>query len=297
MSDKEKLSVVIALGYFDSVHIGHKKVISAAVRAAEEAGVSPAVFSFDGNLRKAVGGADGKYVFTTTERSNRIAELGVKEIHFAPVTESFLRKSKRDFLDYLNEVYSIKGYVSGEDYRFGYKGEGDTEYLKEYAADNGQFVVTVKQVNLGAERVSTTFIKGLLKSGDVSTANKLLGGDYFISGVVTEGRKTGRKIGFPTVNIKIPEERAELKNGVYSGKFCINDKTYKVIVNYGARPTYGLTENLIEAHIIDFSGNLYGETLTVYFDRYLRDIMKFDGEAALQAQLEKDLAAVKGTVL
>lgn len=297
MSDKEKLSVVIALGYFDSVHIGHKKVISAAVRAAEETGVAPAVFSFDGNLRKAVGGADGKYVFTATERRARITKLGVKEIHFAPVTESFLHKSKREFLDYLNDVYDIEGYVSGEDYRFGYKGEGDVEYLKEYAAVYGQSVVTVKQVNLGTERVSTTFIKELFKSGDVSTANKLLGDDYFISGVVIDGRKTGRKIGFPTVNIKIPEERAELKNGVYSGKVRINGKTYNAIINYGARPTYGLTEKLIEAHIIDFSGNLYGETLTVYFDSYLRDIMKFDGETALQAQLEKDLAAVKGTGL
>ncbi len=297
MLDSKKISVVIALGYFDSVHIGHQKVISTAVARAKELGVTPATFSFDGNLRKFIGGADGKYVFTTAERKRLIYNLGVEEILFAPVTKTFLSKGKLFFLNYLNDIYDVKGYVSGEDYRFGHNGLGDVGYLKEYAEKRGQFVVTVPAVTLNEKRVSTTYIKSLLLCGDITTANAMLGGKYFVTGKVLKGRKVGRKIGFPTVNLPINADRSPVKYGVYSATVNVDGKEYKAVVNYGERPTYELYDRIVEAHIIDYEGDLYGKDLKIYFESYLRDIIKFNGEAELIEQLKKDVSAVKGDTI
>ncbi len=296
MLGNEKISVVIALGYFDSLHIGHQKVISTAIEKARKLGVNPAVFSFDGNLRKVIGGADGKFVFTTSERKELIHALGVTEIIFAPITKTFLGKGKLYFLNYLNRIYDVKGYVSGGDYRFGKNGCGDVKYLTEYATAHGQFVITVPPVTSGDVRVSTTYIKDLLRHGEIQTANRLLDKSFFITGKVLKGRKVGRTIGFPTVNIPIPNDRAELKAGVYAGRITVDGKEYKIVLNYGNRPTFELEDKLIEGHIIDFSGDLYGKTMTVYFDEYLREIKKFDNADDLKAQLVQDVKRAKGTI-
>ncbi len=294
MSDNQKKSVVIALGYFDSVHIGHQCVIKTAVDSANKIGALPAVFSFDGNLRKVIGGADGKFVFNSAERKELLYSLGVKEILFAPVTKTFLGRGKRSFLNYLNSIYDVKGYVSGSDYRFGYKGVGDVAYLNEYAKAHGQFVITVPPVLYEGERISTTGIKEILREGNVEKANALLGKSFFITGKVKKGRKVGRTLGFPTINVPIPFDRAVLKNGVYAGRIEVDGKTYKILLNYGDRPTFDLTEKLIEGHIVDYEGDLYGKTLTVYFDRYLREIKKFNDQTELSAQIKRDLEIVKG---
>ncbi len=294
MSDNNKKSVVIALGYFDSLHIGHQQVISTAVDASKKVGATPAVFSFDGNLRKVIGGADGRFVFNTAERKKLLHEMGIEEILFAPVTKGFLGRGKRSFLNYLNRIYDVKGYVSGEDYRFGYHGQGDVEYLKEYALAHAQFVYTVPAVEVDGERISTTLIKGILSLGDIERVTKLLGKSFFVTGRVKKGRRVGRTLGFPTVNIPIPTDRAVLKNGVYAGRVVVDGNSYQALLNYGDRPTFSLKEKLIEGHLIDFEGDLYGKDIKVYFDKYLRDIIKFGDVAQLKEQISRDLETVKG---
>ena len=115
-----------------------------------------------------------------------------------------------------------------------------------------------------------------------------------MSGVVFEDRKVGRKIGFPTTNIRLEFEKERLPDGVYLGGVEFDNKRYKAIVNYGARPTYDLDNKLVEAHIIDFEGNLYGQEITLYFDKYMREIQKFTNIESLKRQLKQDLDAVKG---
>jgi riboflavin kinase/FMN adenylyltransferase len=297
MSDNKKLSVIIALGYFDSVHIGHRAVMQTCVQKSLEQGVVPAVFSFSGNLRKIIGGADDKFVYDTDQRKAFINGLGIKEVLFAPTSKEFLGMDRTEFLDYLNSVYDIKGYVTGEDYRFGYKGLGDLQYLKEYAKTQKQMVFVVPAVTLYGERVSTTGIKKLLLDGEIKKANEYLGRPFSVTGTVCQGRKVGRTIDFPTANIQIPFERATLKNGVYAGYTEIDGKRYTALINYGARPTFGLSDKLVEAHILDFNGDLYEKSITLFFTSYLRDIKKFDDEKALKTQLEKDLVACKGSNL
>lgn len=294
MSDKEKVPTVIALGYFDSVHLGHKKVIESAINKAKELGAKTVVFTFHGNLKAAIGSGDEKTVFSAKEREEFIKSLGVDEIYFAPVDMNFLSMGKLAFLNLLNRKYNIKCYVSGNDYHFGKFGKGGVDDIKSYAQKHGQDYIVVDTFNLDGQKVSTTAIKQLLDSGDVSAAAALLGRAYTVCGTVFEDRKVGQKLGFPTANVKIDKDKHRLKDGVYSGTINLDGKTYKTVINYGARPTFDLTEKLLEAHVIDFNGQLYGKEITLSFDRYLRDIKKFGSQEELKKQLELDIAETKG---
>ena len=293
MSDKNFSPVVIALGYFDSVHLGHQKVINNACVLAKQNNAKTVVFTFKGNLKGALGCGKEKTVFTFKEREKFIKALGVDEIYFAPTDKEFLSLSKLDFLDKLCSTYNVLGFVSGEDYRFGKFGEGNTEFLSEYAKNNGQTYVIVDTLSTDSEKISTTLIKSLLSDGKVKQVNALLGRKYSITGEVFADRKVGRTIGFPTLNIKVDKDKHQLKDGVYYGGITLDGVDYKAVINYGARPTYGLEEKLIEAHVIDFNGDLYGETVTILFDAFMREVKKFDSEIQLKEQLKADIKSVR----
>ncbi len=290
MLDKK---TVIALGYFDSVHTGHRKVMQQAREIANKSNSNLVVFTFKGNLKASLKTQEEKCVYTPIERQNIINELGVNEVFFAPVTKEFLSLDRREFLDLINQKYDICCYVSGEDYRFGYKGLGDKEYLSEYAKSRNQDYFVCQTQYCGAEKISTTRIKDLLTQGKVKDANQMLGRSYSVTGRVFEDRKVGRKLGFPTVNIALDRDKFQLLDGVYKGSVIIDKKQYRAIINYGARPTYDLGNKLIEAHIIDFNGDLYGQEITLYFEDYMRKIQKFSSEEALKVQLQCDLKNAK----
>lgn len=283
---------VIALGYFDSVHLGHQMVIKRAKDIAQKSDMSLTVFTFFGNLKGAIGGQD-KCVFLTKEREKFLKNLGADEIYFAPVTKEFLQTDRKDFLDYLNQKYNIKYYVSGADYTFGAFGTGNTEYLTDYAIKNGQQHVIVDTFLMSNQKVSTTLVKSLLSKGDVKGAVALLGRNYSISGVVVKDRQVGTKLGFPTANIILDKDKFRLCDGVYVGKVIIDNKEYYAIINYGARPTFDLEKKLLEVHIIDFCGDLYGTEIEVLFLDYIRPIKKFDSVEDLKSQLQSDLNLVR----
>ena len=291
MSDKTK--TIIALGYFDSVHTGHRKIIKTAQDIAKEKGFSCAVFTFKGNLNEYIGKGDKKSIFTTEERKDIFDKIGVADVLFAPVTKDFLSLDKGEFLDYLNSIYDIDCYVCGSDYRFGKLGLGDVDFLREYAQSKCQNVVIEPLVFDQDKKISTSLIKELLKEGDIQKANQLLGDKYFVKGVVFKDRSVGKSIGFPTVNIKIDAKKSPLKQGVYAGEVEL-DKKYKAIINYGSRPTYNLDEKLVEAHIVDFDGLLYGKEITIKFSRFMREIIKFNSEKELTDRLKLDLEEIKG---
>ena len=283
---------VIALGYFDSVHLGHQMVIKRAKEIAQKNNMSLTVFTFYGNLKGAIGGQD-KCVFLSHEREKFLKDLGVDEIYFAPVTKEFLQTDKKDFLDYLNIKYNIKYYVSGVDYTFGAFGKGNTEYLTDYAIKNGQQHVIVDTFLMSNQKVSTTLVKSLLSLGDVKGANALLGRNYSISGVVVKDRQVGTSLGFPTANILLDKDKFCICDGVYLGKVIIDNKDYYAIINYGARPTFDLEQKLLEVHIVDFCGYLYGKELEVFFVDYIRPIKKFESALELKKQLQSDLSLAR----
>lgn len=288
-------NAVVALGYFDGAHKGHSAVFFSAKAQAERLSAIPVVFTFDGNLRGKLSG--DKCIFTASERADILKDKGFGEILFAPLSDSFLSLSPAEFLDFLNSKYRVLAYVCGEDYSFGKNGEGDVRTLTDYAESHGQKITVCPPVLFNGEKVSATLIKKFLSRGDVSDANELLSFDYFITGVVKPDRKIGRTLGFPTVNIDVDKEKSELKNGVYSGYAFIGGVKYAAVINYGNRPTYNLADKLVEAHLIGFSGCIYGEKIRIYFTRFLRDIKKFDGAEELKNQLKKDVERVKGDII
>ena len=292
MSDK-KLKVVLALGYFDSVHIGHQKVIKKAVALAKEKNATPLVYTFGDNPRSVFTGEQVKVVYTKDERRELYRLLGVEKACFTTASKTFLSRGKRSFLNLLNSKYDVLGYVCGEDYTFGKGGKGNVAYLKSYAEKIGQFVEICKIVTSGNEKVSSTLVKELLSSGKVKTANELLGREYSISGKVISDRHIGKTLGFPTLNVKLNSDKQRLKDGVYAGYSYIDGVKYQAVINYGARPTFGLDEKLVEAHLIGFDGNLYGKNVTVYFIDFVREVVKFDSVNELVEQLKKDLITVK----
>ncbi len=293
MSDNVKKPTVMALGYFDSVHEGHKKVIKTAKEFADKNGYTLTVFTFKGNLKGLLNGDGEKSVYLPKEREKFLFDLGADEIYFAPVDFNFLSTAKLAFLNKLNKKYNIKCYVSGADYRFGKFGKGDITDLKRYAENNNQAQIVVDTFTLDGQKVSTTAIKKFLVSGDIKKANVFLGRNYSVTGKVFKDREVGSTIGFPTANIKLESDKFCIKDGVYAGFTEIGGKVYKAIINYGARPTFNLKDKLIEAHIDGFDGNLYGQEITLEFTSRIRDVKKFNGEADLKEQLEKDLKGLK----
>lgn len=293
MSETYKKKVIIALGHFDSVHIGHRAVIGKAVEEAKSTGVIPAVFMFSGDLKSFVKKGVFAPVYSTETRVNLISKLGVDEFYIAPVDLEFLSLERNEFLDKLNEKYDILAYVSGTDYRFAKNALGDVEYIKEYAKSKGQSVYTVGDMTVDGDKVSTTLIKELLTGGFIKKANQMLSKNYSVLGTVNNGRKVGTKLGIPTVNLEIDSSFLTLKDGVYSGKTNIDGKSYKAVINYGARPTFNLTEKLIEAHLIGFTGDLYGKQIELEFTDFLRPLMAFRDEKELKSQIEKDIERVK----
>ncbi len=290
----KRQKTVVALGYFDSVHIGHVAVINKAKQTATSFNAKALVFTFDDGLKCALGQAGATYVYSKSEREEIYKSLGVDQIFFAPCSKEFLNLSKTSFLDFLNERYDIVAYVCGEDYRFGKNGEGDVNFLSEYAINNSQQIFVTPVVKLNGIKISSTLVKQLLAEGKVKQANEMLCKKYSVTGKVFEDRKVGSSIGFPTVNIQTEKGKQQLKNGVYSGSVEIDGINYRAIINYGARPTFNLSEKLIEAHVIDYNGNLYGKELTIYFDTFIRDIKKFEGVEELAKQLTEDLRNTKG---
>ena len=290
MSDKK---TVIALGYFDSVHKGHRKVVKLAKERAEKLGANLVVYTFDGDLKSIIGSSHEGFIYNTSERLCALKEAGADNVFFAPITKEFLSLNKKEFLDLINDEYDIVCYVTGTDYRFGFKAEGTTDYINEYAKQKGQESVFIDLEMLGEEKISTTRIKQALRRGDIELANKMLVRPYSISGEVYRDRQVGATIGFPTVNVKIENGKFAIKEGVYKGSIDILGEQYKTVINYGARPTFDNANRCVEAHIIGYDGNLYDKKITLFFDKFIREIKKFEDKNALVEQLKADVKCVK----
>lgn len=286
--DSYKNKIVLSIGYFDAVHIGHAALFSKSREIAKKHKAETAALVFKGGFKR------GGDVFTYNERLLRLKTQGVKRIICAPVTEEFKNTSALEFLSDLFTLYSIVGVVVGEDFTFGKNAVGDVNLLKIECERRGvEFAVVEKVRTINGDTASSTLIKKYLSLGDVKAANSVLGSNYFIEGIVQKGKQNGRKIGFPTANIQPEQEKYPLKDGVYATLVILSGDVYGAITNVGTQPTFSGEKRVIETHIDGFSGNLYGKILTVYFIDRIRDIIAFDSAEGLKKQLEKDLKYVR----
>lgn len=273
MLTEKRQPCVFLLGGFDGLHVGHKKLID----RAKEYGLPLAAMT--------ILGGKGKDLFTLSERQALFALQGVTSVTAYVFDEKFKNTSPEDFLSSLTDDFEIAAFVCGEDFRFGKDASGTPDFIRKRT---GKPVQDLDVLTLNGEKIGMTSVKKLLSEGNVKEANRLLLQPFFVRGEVVEGRKVGRTLSFPTANIRYPEEKFPLKNGVYAVHVFLDGKRYKGIANKGACPTFDVMQEKVEAYFDGFSGNLYGREIDVFFDRYLREIRRFDSREELVEQLRKD---------
>ena len=227
---------------------------------------------------------------TLSEKVKLLEEMGVDHLIILPFTKELSQMSSEEFIrDILVDKIQTKTLVIGYDHKFGKNREGSFEYLQSHSHLFGFAIEEISRQDVDDLGVSSTKIRTALAQGDISTANKYLGRPYDLSGQVVKGQQIGRSLGFPTANIQIAEDYKLLpRDGAYAVHAEVNSIRYKAILNIGDRPTVDGQKKTIEAHLIDFEGDLYGQELRVYFQEFLREEKKFESLDALKNQLVVD---------
>lgn len=286
------LNSIITLGNFDGLHLGHQELIRMVIRRARETGGLSLVVTFRPHPLKILAPEKCPPLISIYEEKIALFEkLGIDVLVKIPFTREFSDMSPRDFVkDVLCGLLGAKEIYVGYNYRFGRGREGTIESLKELGREFGFSVVEVDQVSLGGEVISSTKIRTLIRDGDVENAARLLGRTYAITGVVIRGDNRGKGLGFPTANIASKHDIIP-SNGVYAVWVYVREKYYNGIANIGMRPTFDKHERAIEVHLFDFNEDLYGEEISLYFLRKIRDEKKFENADALVRQIHADITS------
>lgn len=278
----------LALGYFDGVHLGHQAVIKNAVDFAHQNGNKSAVITFSDHPCCYFWGVCPKYILTRKEREEKIAELGVDylyEIDF----ESISGLTAEDYLkNILVKHFTPSSISTGWNHNFGYKKSGNVKFLAQHAKKFDYKYFELPPQKKDNEIISSTSIRKLLSAGKIEKANSMLGYNFLISGEVITGNRIGRTIGFKTANLLYPPELIDLPFGVYS----VDTQFGKGIANFGTRPTVDGKGTLLEVHILDFDKDIYGQNLTVKFNKMIRTEKKFPSLDALKTQIKLDINSI-----
>ena len=288
---------VIALGFFDGVHIGYGALLRRTVERARELEALPAAFTFDRAPKEFVTGVSVPLLTSVSERAALIRErYGVGHTIVAAFDHAMMTRSARDFLEeLLVGQYRAVHLVAGHDYRFGYKNEGTPELLRAWCAAHGVGCDIIPKVELRGVTVSSTHIRALAGDGDMEAAAAFLGHPYALTGTVRHGKHLGTEALFPTVNLMPEPWRALPRFGVYAVRVVLPDgSAYAGVTNVGIRPTVTDDDRVtVETHLVGFDGDLYEKEIRVEFLRYLRPERRFGSMAELHRQIERDIAAAK----
>lgn len=289
---KSTKNVVVTIGTFDGVHLGHKVIINQLKKAAEELNGESVLLTFFPHPRMVVFPDDNelKLLNTIEERKELLEKAGIDHLIIHPFSKAFSRLTALEFVrDILVNRLNVKKVVIGYDHHFGRNREGSFEDLVEFGEVYGFSVEEIPAQDIQQINVSSTKIRTSLLAGEIHAATQFLGYPYFINGIVVKGDKIGREIGFPTANIK-PDETYKLipKKGVYAVKVIVNKKEYEGMLNIGIRPTLKGINETIEVNIFDFDEEIYGQKIQVKFYERIRDEQPFEDLNELKNQLNID---------
>ena len=294
MGEKKR---VIALGFFDGVHVGHAKLLRRASELAAQQGASPAVLTFDTHPDNLVAGGRIRLITSPEDRADLIRRyFGIEELIVVHFDEKTRHMPWRDFLDWLVQDFHAVHFVAGDDFHFGYKGEGNPERLRARCAELGLGCDVMEKVCVDGIPVSSTYIRGLLEKGEVERANRFLGHPHCLSDTVRFGYKVGRTMGTPTINMVIPENVLIPAFGVYAARVQIEGEQdwRSAVTNVGVRPTLGGVDKVsVESYILDFNENVYGMRVRLEYFHFLRPEHKFDSVEALKTQIQTDAEQVR----
>jgi len=288
---------VIALGFFDGVHLGHGALLRCVREAAERSGYVPAAVTFDHHPRDLIPGAEKSPLLTTPQdREGLMRRLyGIEELIVLPFDAHMRDMDWRDFVtDVLGKEYRAAVLVAGHDFRFGKGGTGTPERLEGLCRELGLECEIVSQVKLEGVVVSSTFIRNLIQAGEMERAVRFLGHPHVLSGTVVHGKALGRSIGIPTANLTVPPEVLTPAFGVYATKVWVGEQSYLAVTNVGVRPTVEDGDEVsVEPWLLDFDGDLYGRNIRVEFFRRLRGERKFAALGELRAAILENAAQTR----
>jgi len=283
--------LVLAIGYFDGIHLGHQKVISTAKDLAKKYGFKSAVMTFD-PAPKAVLSKNPdaiKYITLLEDKIEVIRNIGIDYLFIVPFTKEFASLSPETFVDDYIRGLGVKHVVAGFDFTYGKFGKGNMETL-ESSSHGDYLVTTVGKIAKSNEKISSTSIREMIQSGKVEEVPHYLGRFYTMSGKVVHGKKLGRKLGFPTANIECSQKYVFPENGVYIVRLFVLNKWVNGVASIGYNPTINQdqTKKYLEVHIIDFDQEIYDEPVIVEWRKYIRPELKFDYLDDLIKQIHED---------
>ena len=283
----------LTIGSFDGVHLGHQQIIHDLVKGAHDNGQPAVVVTFHPHPQLIIK-EEGRpfYLTLPDKRAQLLGDLGVDIVLTYPFSRETSQMRAEEFIALLHRRLQFSRLWVGYDFALGRNREGDPAFLKNLGQQFGYTLKEILPYSIDGELVSSSRIRKSIREGEVQEAAAYLGRSFEVTGTVVIGENRGKSLGFATSNLDVPQEMVDIKPGVYACLTDVGGQTWKAVTNIGFRPTFGdgLLSPRIEAHLLGFSGNLYGEELSLRFVERLRDEMKFDQVSDLQAQIKVDIA-------
>lgn len=280
----------IALGSFDGVHLGHRKLIELLKEESKLYGTGSMVYTFHTHPRKIL--MPDKHIYLITDNKKRaeiMEDMGVEMLYLEDFNKVKDMSAEAFVKNILVERFSVKSVIVGYNYRFGIKGEGNSETLRQYGEKYGFKVNVVEAVEVNGHSVSSSLIRHIIRSGNVDKVADYLGRDFSVHGEVIYGKQNGEVMGIKTANIDIKKDITLPKKGVYHTSTVVSGKLYKSISNIGFNPTFDGESLSVETHLIGFNDNIYGEEIEIFFHKHTRDESKFASMEELVKQIQKDI--------
>lgn len=285
---------VLALGFFDGVHLGHGGLLRLARRHADERGCLAACVTFDRHPASLVRGEEPLLLNTADERALLMQEkYGIDRVFALRFDEELRQEHWESFARRMREEYGACHMICGHDFRFGMDGEGTPDLLRTYCERNGLGFDCVEKITMDDITVSSTHIRSLLQVGETAAAVRFLGHGHLISGEVVDGRKIGRTLGVPTANVRLAEGILVPKCGVYAAEACVEGQRYAAVLNIGTRPTFDGSNITVEPWILDFEGDLYGKTIELWLYTYLREERRFSSREELKEEILRNASQTR----
>lgn len=298
LDNTKQLPLALTIGNFDGVHIGHQAILSTLVNTAEANNYHPAVMTFTPHAKVFFGCAENFLLSSDAGKADCIAKCGIKSLWQIPFDKDFSQISASDFIDSLIRRLAIKYLLVGDDFRFGYRGQGDFTLLQQQCAAHAIRVDHTPTIYFDNHRVSSSRVRQAIVDADFELASKLLGRPVRYHGKVIRGQQLGRSIDFPTANIRLPKTRL-LPDGVFAVSVVIQGSQHACygMCNIGTKPTVDASQTRqIEVHLFDFDGDLYDKTLSITLLAKIREEQKFAGLEALISQLHQDKNSALGII-
>ncbi|QUH26330.1 bifunctional riboflavin kinase/FAD synthetase [Serpentinicella alkaliphila] len=286
----------VALGNFDGIHIGHQSLITTLLHECAENNLESCVYTFLNHPLSIITKTNASPMqITNLHMKERIFEFhGLDILFLDEFNEAFMNQSPEEFVvEILVKKLKCKVVVVGFDYRFGSKGLGDTELLKELGKEYSFKVIVVEPVEIDGIKVSSTKIRALIVNGEIEQANEFLGRPFTLAGQVVHGEGRGRKLGFPTANISINPGQLIPQLGVYATEVVFEGKRYIGATSISSKPTFGNQDITVETFILDFSEIAYDKNIEIIFTKKVRNQTKFNNEQELIDQIQKDITVIK----